>query len=161
MTTTEQTPPTKEPPKTSGEMLRESVSNLARAPEGMWTGKNCHECGKEIDENYEPCDCGKVDDCTDCEDQAYGDVEVCTCKEPDEGEVYDINYTIDKSGELRGVELMLAGGGPNIWLRARVGLYATIYGAWGSDSEEYSTDYRGDDIVDYYGEYVYGVEVKR
>lgn len=48
----------------------------------------------------------------------------------DQYEAYAIRYIIDGSGGYLGSRLMLAGGGPNIWLDTWEG---EIQGFWGSD----------------------------
>lgn len=45
-------------------------------------------------------------------------------------EVYAIQYTIDGQGRYLGSRLMLAGGGPNVWLDT---FNEEIQGFWGSD----------------------------
>ena len=46
-------------------------------------------------------------------------------------EAYSIRYIIDGSGEYLGARLMLAGGGPTVWLDTYEG---DVQGFWGSDS---------------------------
>ena len=50
--------------------------------------------------------------------------------EEDHYEAYSIRYIIDGSGEYLGARLMIAGGGPNIWVDTFEG---EIQGFWGSD----------------------------
>ena len=45
-------------------------------------------------------------------------------------EAYDINYTIDGDGRFLGVRIMLAGGGPVVWLDT---YQEEIRGSWGGD----------------------------
>jgi hypothetical protein len=45
-------------------------------------------------------------------------------------EAYSVRYIIDGSGEYLGAKLMLAGGGPTVWLDTFEG---EIQGFWGSD----------------------------
>jgi hypothetical protein len=45
-------------------------------------------------------------------------------------EAYSVRYIIDGSGEYLGAKLMLAGGGPTVWLDTFEGV---IQGFWGSD----------------------------
>jgi len=45
-------------------------------------------------------------------------------------EAYDIKYTIDGDGNYRGVRIMLAGGGPNVYLDTN---HKEIQGYWGGD----------------------------
>jgi len=46
-------------------------------------------------------------------------------------EAYDIKYTIDGDGTYRGVRILLAGGGPNVYLDT---YHEEIQGYWGGDS---------------------------
>ena len=48
--------------------------------------------------------------------------------------VYDIKYTVGIDGEYHGAELMVAGGGPNIYVDTRDN---TVYGFWGSDRAQW------------------------
>jgi hypothetical protein len=48
----------------------------------------------------------------------------------DHYEAYSIRYIIDGSGEYLGARLMIAGGGPNVWVDTFEG---EIQGFWGSD----------------------------
>ena len=45
-------------------------------------------------------------------------------------EAYSVNYTYSQYGELTGVRVLLAGGGPNIWLDTEA---REVQGFWGSD----------------------------
>jgi len=45
-------------------------------------------------------------------------------------QAYSIRYIIDGSGEYLGARLMIAGGGPNVWVDTFEG---EIQGFWGSD----------------------------
>lgn len=44
----------------------------------------------------------------------------------------DIEYTISANGDFRGCKIMVACGGPNIWVDTCRG---EVFGAWGSDRE--------------------------
>jgi len=64
-------------------------------------------------------------------------------------EAYSANYTYSQCGELQGVRVLLAGGGPNIWLDTNA---QEVQGFWGSD--RYSK-YIGPcfEILDYFEEF--------
>ena len=47
---------------------------------------------------------------------------------------YDIKYTVGIDGTYYGAELMVAGGGPNIYVDTRDN---TVYGFWGSDRAQW------------------------
>ena len=63
-------------------------------------------------------------------------------------EAYSVRYIIDGSGEYLGVMVLLAGGGPTVWLDT---FRAEIQGRWGSDSCSY-TIYDYEYIDDYWEE---------
>lgn len=48
-----------------------------------------------------------------------------------EEEIYDVMFISDINKELRGVRLMVAGGGPNIYINT---FYNEVEGYWGGDS---------------------------
>ena len=64
-------------------------------------------------------------------------------------DAYSVNYTYSQWGELMGVRVLLAGGGPNIWLDTEA---REVQGFWGSD--RYSK-YCGDCgyVLDYFQEF--------
>ena len=49
-------------------------------------------------------------------------------------DVYDIEYIITRDGEYRGAELMVAGGGPNIYVETRD---RTVRGYWGGEQAQW------------------------
>ena len=63
-------------------------------------------------------------------------------------EVYSIKYIIGGDGSFHDVILMLAGGGPTIWLDTWAG---EIQGSWGSDKYTKSI-YRDYGVLDYWEE---------
>ena len=63
-------------------------------------------------------------------------------------EAYSVKYIVDQSGNLLDVMVMLAGGGPNIWLDTNA---QEIQGFWGGDKyTKYIYDYEY--IIDYFDE---------
>ena len=72
----------------------------------------------------------------------------------DEGEpnyeAYSIRYTIDGDGTYLGVQVMLAGGGPNVWLDT---YQEEICGYWGSD--KYTRIISDFEYIDEYWEEMY------
>ena len=61
---------------------------------------------------------------------------------------YDRRFVLESNGEYRGVQLMLAGGGPTIWADFSTGY---VEGHWGGDT--YSFDILSEvrwEVVDYY-----------
>ncbi|WP_397473777.1 hypothetical protein [Pusillimonas sp.] len=46
------------------------------------------------------------------------------------GDVLDIEYVVNKNGEYLGARILVAYGGPNIWINTRTG---TVEGYWWSD----------------------------
>mgnify|MGYP003115367851 CR=1 FL=1 len=68
----------------------------------------------------------------------------------DHYEAYSIRYIIDGSGEYLGARLMIAGGGPTVWVDTFEG---EIQGFWGSDKCSFSIwDY---EYIDEYWEEMY------
>ena len=66
-------------------------------------------------------------------------------------DVYDIRYIVDREKRYLGAELMVAGGGPNIWVNLQTN---TVDGYWGGDRVlEPFTDNLD---LDYYCEELYG-----
>jgi len=63
-------------------------------------------------------------------------------------EAYSIKYVVDQQGNLEDVMIMLAGGGPNIWLDTHA---REVQGFWGSNKYTkfiYDHEY----IIDYFDE---------
>ena len=61
------------------------------------------------------------------------------------GDVYDVEYTIGSDKEYRGVRLMIACGGPNIYLNTRTG-DVELY--WWSESARYPMSKKVIDYID-------------
>lgn len=86
--------------------------------------ETCHHCGEEIDpedmdyvEGYKCPECGEIVEDSD-------DLEEVTLFEWLEDGVYNEEYTVTRSGGtlcLRGVRIMIACGGPNIYLNTNTG----------------------------------------
>jgi len=53
----------------------------------------------------------------------------------------DIEYTVDSKGEYLGARVLVAFGGPNIWINTR---YKTVEGYWWSDRAE--ANYHNDEL---------------
>jgi len=63
-------------------------------------------------------------------------------------EAYSIKYVVDQNGNLEDVMVMLAGGGPNIWLDTNA---REVQGFWGSTKyTKYIYDHEY--IIDYFDE---------
>ena len=70
------------------------------------------------------------------------------------GDFYDIEYRVDGQGNLNSVKLMLAGGGPTIYLEVAA-FDATVKGSWGVDKIEVRANVdKGDlcEVLDYFEE---------
>ncbi len=64
-------------------------------------------------------------------------------------EAYNVKYIIDQQGNLEDVMILLAGGGPNIWLDTHA---REVQGFWGSTKyTKYIYDYQY--IIDYFDEF--------
>ena len=162
--------------QTSEQMLREQVGRIARESTGHFLGTVCQDCDKTIHEIDGEKVCGGhvaecwgvkdahlCDEAEGCKDGAHGEECVLECDDDDcepkgcgdavEFEPYDIRYVVNSSGDLIGVHLMLAGGGPTIWLHAYAWGYVGIVGSWAFDSIELSGLADGGEIVDHYEDY--------
>ena len=74
--------------------------------------------------------------------------EVDEDNETEHYEAYSIKYLVDSQGNLEDVIIMLAGGGPNIWLDTQA---REIQGFWGSTKyTKYIYDYEY--IIEYFDE---------
>ena len=85
-------------------------------------------------------------------DASAGEMRFYPKDEDDEDhyEAYAIRYIIDGSGEYLGARLMLAGGGPTVWVDTFEG---EIQGFWGSDKCSFPiSDY---EYIDEYWEEMY------
>ena len=76
--------------------------------------RKCPECGETINREWDDVgdvfrcpECGHVDDVDGFEEQTIWDYL---------NDVYDVEFRVDSSKELRSVQIMVACGGPNIYL---------------------------------------------
>lgn len=95
------------------------------------------ECKKRVDriaKQLNDLAAGNVDEEDECQDfYDYFD------------EVYDIEYRIDRSGEYKSVQLMIAYGGPNIYVDTDDS-YVKLY--WGSTYAEAPISYTTSEEID-------------
>lgn len=114
----------------------------------------CPECGEIVSLPYEEgegveLDCGckvDIDDLDDLDEVSMHDYF--------EDRIYDIGYTISDDFDYRGVRVMIACGGPNIYIdtnTCRVELY------WGSSKAYAYIEYRTRDAIDAYFEDMYNM----
>ena len=70
----------------------------------------------------------------------------------DEGGLLDIEYTLNSHREFIGARLLIAFGGPNIWIDTRT---STVEGYWWNDSykAQYDYDYLHEQCEEYYNCY--------
>lgn len=113
----------------------------------------CPGCGEHIfwhDENYNEDDDEYT--CPHCE-RAFSENQLEALYIGDYfDDVYDIEYRIDGRKEYRSVEVMVAFGGPNIYVdTARQGVF--LY--WGSTRTEWMLTYNACDEIDDYFEEMY------
>lgn len=111
----------------------------------------CPECGEIVSLPYEEgegveLDCGcKVD---------IDDIDGVSMYDYFKDNIYDIEYTINGDFDYRGVRVMIACGGPNIYIdtnTSRVELY------WGSSKACAYIEYRTRDAIDAYFEDLYNM----
>lgn len=66
-------------------------------------------------------------------------------------DVYDVEYFVGADGDLRGVELQVAYGGPNIVIKVHSTYASYVKGGWGSSKAEvYLPTDLADMVLDYY-----------
>lgn len=138
--------------KTSEETYQENLAYCKSVSDKLSDAHNgryyhCPECGEtvKIDEDCETftCECGFSGDQYDF-DQCFIDELF--------GEIYDTEYYIGGDGEYRGVRLMIACGGPNVYIDTRereVQLY------WWQDHARYYIDKDVCDAIDELYEDIY------
>ena len=119
----------------------ETCKNIAESLRQIAHGEimKCPHCGEEVHET-EWKDSELVDDswtrcCPYCNEETEGsDWDFVSMYDYFENNVYDIEYRINSSKEFKSVRLMVAGGGPNIFIDTSehaVKLY------WWTDRAEY------------------------
>ena len=72
-------------------------------------------------------------------------------------EPYDWDYCVNRLGEMEDVMILLAGGGPTIWLNTREGV---VEGYWGSDSYK-KPIYDYEHIIEYFAEHYNAMESQK
>jgi hypothetical protein len=82
------------------------------------------------------------------EDVINGKMKFYPENDDDYYEAYSVKYIVDQSGNLEDVMVMLAGGGPTVWLDTNA---KEVQGFWGGDKyTKYIYDYEY--IIDYFDE---------
>ena len=92
-----------------------------------------------------------ANDCTSGEMQFYNPVAKTYY------EAYDWDYCVNRLGEMEDVMILLAGGGPTIWLNTRE---QVVEGYWGTDSYKkpiYDYEY----ILEYFAEHYNAMESQK
>ena len=117
--------------KVMSNLLERVVSIATNLNDGM-THDYCPECGNDLD--YETFD-EVSDPCCMCEEyysQMMSGLDYLT-------DVFDIQYIVNGKAEYLGARVLVAFGGPNIWVDTR---RQTVEGAWWGDhhTESYHTD---------------------
>lgn len=115
----------------------EHCKRIARMIDACHRGEacKCPHCGNTEISPKNICRCGEMDDVEDWEAMSIlGGVEI-----------YDIEYRIGADFEYRSVELMIAGGGPTIYIDTAshsVNLH------WASDEAMYPISYEACEVID-------------
>ena len=110
--------------------IKEQVLSIVKDIEMGMETECCPNCGTTMiwteDEYYKECECGSDVDKTL---NGYDYIQ----------DVLDINYILDGSREYKGAKLLVAFGGPNIWIDTDA---QTVQGGWWGESytASYSTD---------------------
>ncbi len=133
---------------------REHCKEIALRLEAIADGRmyRCPECGEFVEDNQLCCNCGTQLDLIGDEENDIEPWEQVNLWDFFEGGIYNIEYRINAEKEYRSVQIMIACGGPNIYIdtAARaVQLY------WWTDRAEYSIDPSTCDIIDDYFEELY------
>ena len=84
----------------------------------------CQECDHCLEDDCEHCPACKSDVYT------IGALDYIS-------DALDIEYTVSSGGEYLGARVLVAFGGPNIWINTR---YNKVEGAWWGDSADFSYD---------------------
>lgn len=145
-------PGAKQPERNADDENRAHCKHIANELESYAEGHvyRCPECGEEIrmpdsvGDKYRCPHCHNVADVEDYEQLSVYDFL---------SDVYDIEYRIGGDGEYRSVKIMVACGGPNIYIdtaEAAVKLY------WWSDRAEYLISYAARDAVNEWAEELWG-----
>ena len=110
--------------------LEQQVLSIVKDIEKGYKTEHCPDCGNAIvwacDEYSKECECG-----ADINNIISGFEYI--------SDLLDINYTVDRSGNYKGARLLVAFGGPNIWIDT---YNKTVEGYWWSDS--YTASYYED-----------------
>lgn len=103
----------------------------------------CADCGHIIEEDG-------ITICPECEseDLTVSDIYTYFFDE----EIFDIEYSIGGNMEFRGVRLMIACGGPNIYIDTNT---KSVRLAWWSERAEYPLDYDAVEAINSYWEEYY------
>ena len=108
--------------------IKSQVLSIVRDIEQGRQCESCTECGADL---------GKSSFCPECE-----------ASNPDSlsgfdyiADVLDINWVLDSNRELKGARLLVAFGGPNIWIDTAK---QTVEGHWWGDS--YTASYSHDEM---------------
>ena len=124
----------------SARLLDYMEGYLKHEPE-YFIGDVCGVCEKykgDLEEEYEPC-----------KDSEYPD------DDHDFFDSYSMEYLFDADDRdvLTGVEFVVAWGGPNVWVRCKVGQPIEIEGAWWMKHNLIHSKHMSDEVVEHYQEY--------
>jgi hypothetical protein len=130
---------------------REHCKAIAERLEAVANGRmyRCPVCGEFVEDNNLFCGCGEQVDLIGDEENDIEPWESVSLWDYFEGGVYDIEYRVNAEREYKSVRIMIACGGPNIFIdtAARaVELY------WWTDRANYLIDADTCDIIDEYFE---------
>lgn len=95
----------------------------------------CPHCGNVEDTPLSICCCGDMGDFDEWDQVGLFDTM----------DIYDIEYRIDADSEYRSVEVMVAGGGPTIYIDTQI---RSIRLYWGGDEVMYPLSYEVSDAMD-------------
>lgn len=123
---------------------REHCKHIAETIEAIAEGRvyQCEECGEYV---TMPADVGDKYRCPHCETVAeieeYNEVSIYDYMQ----DVYDVEYRIGSDMEYRSVKIMVACGGPNIYVDTAA---CSVRLHWWTDYADYPLSYGARDVID-------------
>jgi predicted RNA-binding Zn-ribbon protein involved in translation (DUF1610 family) len=115
---------------------REWCKSIALRLEAIAEGRmyKCPECGEYVEDNCLFCECGAQVDLIGEESEPWEEV---SFYDYFEGGIYDVEFRIGSDREFRSVKIMVACGGPNIFIDTAAGAVQLF---WWTDRAEFPID---------------------
>lgn len=118
---------------------REHCKAIAERLEAITEGRmyRCPECGEYVEDNQLFCECGCQVDLIGDEENDSDPWEQANLYDFFEGGIYDVEFRIGSDKQFRSVKIMVACGGPNIYIDTAAG---SVLLYWWTDRAEYPLD---------------------